>query len=172
MSESDRYITIDPAARRWRARFAGHVIADTADARVLHEGDMAPVIYFPREDVAMEYMAKADRRTHCPYKGDAAYYTILMDGHFAENGVWSYESPLMAVEEIGGMLAFDTAMIEVYDVDAEAVGAAPAEPRTLADETVDETVMHTDSGAGRSQRDRWEPDVPEPRQEPGSPGSI
>uniref|UniRef100_UPI0028116849 DUF427 domain-containing protein n=1 Tax=Phenylobacterium sp. TaxID=1871053 RepID=UPI0028116849 len=44
----DHPITIEPAKRRWRAFFAGHVIADTDDALILQESNLAPVVYFPR----------------------------------------------------------------------------------------------------------------------------
>ena len=54
----------------------------------------------------MEYFSRSERQTHCPYKGDAAYYTILMDGRFAENAVWTYEDPHESVEVIKGYLAF------------------------------------------------------------------
>lgn len=65
----DHPIWIKPAANRWRAYFAGHVIADTDEALVLQEADYRPVIYFPRADVSMEYVSPAEKRTHCPYKG-------------------------------------------------------------------------------------------------------
>ena len=87
----DHSITITPAPTRWRAKFAGHVIADSADALILQESTYPPVVYFPRADVSMDFMRRTDRSTHCPYKGDASYFTLLMDGKFAENAGWSYE---------------------------------------------------------------------------------
>ena len=102
----DHPITLTPAPRRWRAMYFGHVIADTADALILQEAAYAPVVYFPREDVALEYMSRTERSTHCPYKGDAAYYTVLMNGHIAENAVWTYETPFDSVSSIAGYLAF------------------------------------------------------------------
>ncbi|MDB5448007.1 MAG: hypothetical protein JWQ97_3324, partial [Phenylobacterium sp.] len=113
----DHPITLEPAQRRWRAFFNNHVIADTADALILHETSLPPVVYFPRQDVAMEYMGRTDRHTHCPYKGDASYYTLTMGGHVAENVAWSYEAPFDAVDLIGSRIAFYTDRVEVYDVD-------------------------------------------------------
>lgn len=117
----DHPITISPAKTRWRAKYADHVIADSNDAVVLREADYPQVVYFPRADVAMEYMTRTSRSTHCPYKGDASYYTLLMDGQFAENAVWSYELPYPAMEPISERLAFYTDKVEVYAVDDEAV---------------------------------------------------
>jgi uncharacterized protein (DUF427 family) len=149
----DHPITLEPAKKRWRAMFAGHVIADSNDALILQEANYPPVVYFPREDVAMEYMSRTERATHCPYKGDAAYYTLLMDGQFAENAVWTYEEPFEAMEPITGRIAFYTDRVEVYEVDDEAVNKHPHR------EDVDEVVQHTDAGDGKSQGEHWRPNV-------------
>jgi uncharacterized protein (DUF427 family) len=154
----DHPITVEPARRRWRALFKGHVIADTNDALILQEANYPPVVYFPRDDVAMEYMSRTAHSTHCPYKGEAAYYTILMDGEFAENAVWTYESPFSGMETIGGRLAFYTDKVEVYEVDDEVVNKHPH----IRGADVDEVVQHTDAGDGRSQREHWQPNVETP----------
>lgn len=157
----DHPITLTPATRRWRAMYSGHVIADTNDAIILQEASYPPVVYFPRDDVAMDYMSRTERSTHCPYKGDAAYYTLLMNGHIAENAVWTYEQPYPAMGLIEGRLAFYPDKVEVYDVDDAAVN-----PHHLADAErrsgVDAVVKHTDSGAGGSQREPWQPNVEQP----------
>jgi uncharacterized protein (DUF427 family) len=152
----DHPITIEPAAKRWRARFAGHVIADSADALILREANYPARIYFPREDVAMAYMSRTERSTHCPYKGDASYYTLLMDGRFADNAVWSYEAPYPAMEAIAGRLSFYPNQIEIYEVADEAT----ASPDAAHD--VDAVVQHTDAGDGTSQRGHWTPNVEPP----------
>jgi uncharacterized protein (DUF427 family) len=157
----DHPIDLEPAANRWRARFAGHVIADSNDALILKEANYPPVVYFPRADVGMEYMSRTERQTHCPYKGDATYYTILMDGEFAENAVWSYEEPFEDMAAIAGRIAFYTDRVEVYEVDDAAVNKHPRR------EDVDEVVQHTDAGDGHSQRERWTPTVVDPGQEEG-----
>ncbi len=157
----DHPITLTPAPRRWRARYQGHVIADTADALILQEAVYAPVIYFPREDVAMEFMSRTRRSTHCPYKGDAAYYTVLMNGHIAENAVWTYEQPYPAMTQIDGRLAFYPDRIEVYEVEDAAVN--PHHHADVEDRGgVDQIVQHTDSGSGASQREHWPANVDQP----------
>ena len=160
----DHPITITPASTRWRAKFAGHVIADSAGALVLQEANYPPVVYFPRADVSMEYMSRTDRGTHCPYKGDAAYYTLLMDGELAENAVWTYEEPFPAMMEISGRLAFYPDRVEVYAVDEATVNPHPR-PKDEGEDfatTIDEVVQHTDSGSGNSQGERWAANVRAP----------
>jgi uncharacterized protein (DUF427 family) len=157
---------LESAKRRWRAYFSHHVIADTDDALILHEARLPPVVYFPRTDAGMEYMGRTERSTHCPYKGDASYYTLTMDGQIAENVAWSYEHPLDAVSQIKGHIAFYTDRVEIYEVDDAVVnphrGRAAIEP-----EKVDEVVLHTDAGDGASQEERWRPNVEVPDAEEG-----
>jgi uncharacterized protein (DUF427 family) len=164
---SEHPITVEPAKTRWRAYFAGHVIADSNDALILKEADYPPVVYFPRRDVAMEYMSRTDRKTHCPYKGDAAYFSLYMDGELVENAVWTYEHPLEGMELIADRLAFYTDRVEVYPVDDAAVN--PHHREDAAARQVDEVVQHTDAGDGRSQRERWSPNVETPDQPEGGP---
>jgi uncharacterized protein (DUF427 family) len=161
MLNPDHPITMTPAQRRWRARFAGHVIADTSDALILEEAGHPPRVYFPRQDVSMEYMARTDQVTRCPHKGEATYYSLLMDGRFADNAIWTYEHPNDAVAAIAGRLAFYPEQVEIYEVDDAAVN-----PRH-ADAGVDSIVQHTDTGDGHSQREHWAPNVTTPGQEGG-----
>ncbi len=113
----DHPITIEIDNSRWRAKFAGHVIAESAGALILREASYAPRVYFPRKDVAMEHISRTDRSSYCPYKGHATYYTVLMDAQFAESAVWSYEEPYPTMIEIAGHMAFYPDSIEVYEVE-------------------------------------------------------
>jgi uncharacterized protein (DUF427 family) len=147
----DHPITIVPATKRWRVAFQHHVIGDSGDVLILEEANHGKVAYFPREDVDMAYFSRTDRSTHCPYKGDAAYYTILMDGHFADNAVWTYEDPYPAMEQIRERLAFYPDKVEVYEVEGQIV-----EPKAQAAD-VNDVIQHTDAGDGHSQREHWRP---------------
>ena len=148
----DHPIDISANDARVQVRYEGHVIADSRQTLRLKESSYKEVLYFPREDVDMSYMSRTDRVTYCPYKGEANYYTILMDGRFADNAVWTYELPYPAMEEIRGRLAFYPNHVDVYEV-------SPDE----GDEAVREAILHTDDGGGTSQRDRWPPTAGEPR---------
>jgi uncharacterized protein (DUF427 family) len=102
----DHPITVAPNHNRVCVRFAGRVIADTTRALRLSEASYSPVQYIPRDDVDMTLLTRTAHHTHCPYKGDAAYYSIAADGRTAENAVWTYEQPYPAVAEIAGHVAF------------------------------------------------------------------
>ena len=102
--------------RRVRVLYQNHVIADSDDVIVLEEEGLDPVQYFPRGDVSMEYASKTDRRTTCPYKGEASYYTLLMEGVFAENVIWSYEDPIEGMEALRGRVAFYPDKVQIYEL--------------------------------------------------------
>lgn len=102
----DHPIAVTPNPRRIRVTFNGAVVAETSRALMLREAGYPPVHYIPREDAAMALLRRSPHRTHCPYKGDAAYYSIEANGRRAENAIWSYEAPYPAVAAIAGHLAF------------------------------------------------------------------
>jgi uncharacterized protein (DUF427 family) len=149
----DHPITLETAPRRMQARYDGHVIADSTDVTILREADYPPVAYFPRGDVDMAFMARTSRSTHCPYKGQASYYTLTMDGRVSENAVWSYEDPYPAMAAIRDRIAFYPNIVEVQAVD---------ERETAASADIGEVVRHTDAGDGTSQAPHWPPNAGEP----------
>ena len=102
------HITIRPAEGTWSVRAGGAVLGESERALKLTEGDYPFVIYFPREDIAMEFLDPSDKKTTCPHKGEASYYSIVTKSTTLENSVWSYENPKDAVKEIAGYLAFYT----------------------------------------------------------------
>jgi uncharacterized protein (DUF427 family) len=87
---------------------AGRVLADTTAALSLREADYPPVLYLPREDVDMSLLERSTQQSYCPFKGDAAYYSITAAGDDGIDAVWTYEAPYDAVSEIKGHLAFYT----------------------------------------------------------------
>ncbi|WP_459203756.1 DUF427 domain-containing protein [Ralstonia pseudosolanacearum] len=99
-------ITVAPNPRRVTVVFNGYTIADTRQARTLREASLAPVQYIPRDDVQMNHLERTHHHTHCPYKGDAAYYTIVTGDTRAENAVWTYEHTLPVAHEVERFLAF------------------------------------------------------------------
>jgi uncharacterized protein (DUF427 family) len=105
VTTSEHRITTRPAGVRVRITFNGEVIADSHDAIRMDEGSYPPVYYLPRQDVKMERLIRTSHTTHCPYKGNATYYS-LCNGRTARNAVWSYEQPYESMKAIKGLLAF------------------------------------------------------------------
>lgn len=99
-------ITIRKAPGKWCVRSGGAILGETNNALELHEGDKDPVIYFPRSDIAMAFLDRTDKVTHCSGKGDATHFSIVNKSSVTANAVWSYENPAQAVAEIKDHLAF------------------------------------------------------------------
>jgi uncharacterized protein (DUF427 family) len=112
---SDHPIRIEPNPHRIRVRFNGETVAETTRARTLYEASYPGVHYIPREDTNMSLLTRTAHHTHCPYKGDASYYSITSGGRSAENAVWTYEQPLPAAKEVGGYLAFYPNKVETTE---------------------------------------------------------
>ncbi len=100
-----------------RVSWRGEVIAETDRPVEMHEGEsptrsvIAPVVYYiPREDVKMERFERTGHSTHCPFKGDASYYS-LKGG--PENAAWSYEQPFDEMLAIKDCLAFYPDKVEI-----------------------------------------------------------
>ena len=103
---SEHPIIIEPNRSRVKITVAGRVVADTTRALTLRESDYPPVQYIPRDDVDMSLLVRSDNQSYCPYKGDAAYYSIALGVNGAKNAGWTYEAPHDAVAEIKEHLAF------------------------------------------------------------------
>ena len=102
----DHPITIEPNPARVVVSVAGRVIADTRSALTLREASYPAVQYVPRTDVDLSLLSRTSHATYCPYKGDAAYYSIPVGGERSVDAVWTYEAPYDAVAAIRDHLAF------------------------------------------------------------------
>lgn len=112
----DHPITITRNPRRVRITAGDIVIAETSQALTLKEAKYPAVQYVPREDTNMALLERTDRTTHCPYKGDASYYSIKADGKTLDNAIWTYETPFPAMAEISGHLAFYPDKVKIEEV--------------------------------------------------------
>lgn len=99
-------ITIEPNPKRVVVKFHGRIVADTTRALTLREATLPPVQYIPRADVDMTLLERTTHASYCPYKGDAAYYSLRAGEHQSQNAVWTYEAPYAAVAAIKELLAF------------------------------------------------------------------
>ncbi|MDR3399564.1 MAG: DUF427 domain-containing protein [Pandoraea sp.] len=110
-------ITVTPETSRVVVRANGKAIADTRDALTLREASYPAVQYIPRKDVDMSRLVRSTHQTYCPYKGEAAYYSIADMGDAGKNVVWTYEHPFDAVKEIAEHLAFYPDRVDSIDTD-------------------------------------------------------
>lgn len=101
-------IRVEPARGRHRLVVDGIALADSARALALTEGAYPTVLYIPRDDVAMDRLVAHDKRSRCPWKGEARHFSAALPGRTVAIAAWSYETPLDAVAPIAGHIAFYT----------------------------------------------------------------
>jgi uncharacterized protein (DUF427 family) len=112
----DHPISIQPTLDRVIVKFGGEVIADSTRALTLREAKYPPVQYIPRSDVRMDRLVRTQHQTHCPYKGDAGYFSLQAGGKTSENAVWTYEQPFEAVGDIAEHVAFYPDRVDSIEV--------------------------------------------------------
>jgi len=118
--EAGYEIRYEPCAKRIRVEFNGAWVADSSRAIILHETRAPPMHYFPAADVRMDCLERTQHQTHCPFKGNATYWTLNVAGKVAENAVWAYEDPYRDAEPIRGYLSFYRSKIAaLYEGDEE-----------------------------------------------------
>jgi len=100
------HIKITKAPGTWTVRAGGAVLGETTQALELTEGRYAPVIYFPRDDIAMAFIDQTGANSHCPHKGDARYFAVVTKSRRLADAAWSYENPKDAVAAIKDHIAF------------------------------------------------------------------
>ena len=115
MSETDR-IEIHNAPGPVRVTWGQRLIAETEHAQRLTETGYPPRLYIPMNAVATDWLVVSETTTHCPYKGDATYYHVQIDGDQIDDAAWCYAQPIDEVAAIAGHLAFDH---EALSIDAE-----------------------------------------------------
>ncbi|MFO7777137.1 MAG: DUF427 domain-containing protein [Nitriliruptoraceae bacterium] len=118
---------LEPTSRRLRVVVDGEVIADTTSARVLHETGLLPVYYVPLKDVRPGALEPSQLRTHCPFKGDAAYFDVRVDGEVHADAVWTYPEPIAGCPALAGLVSFDPRAVEIYE-ETERVVGHPRDP--------------------------------------------
>ena len=99
-------IYFEDSPRRIRGRLGDQTVVDSRHAKLLHEHGHLPVYYFPEDEVRMDLLTQSDKRTHCPYKGDARHWTVRAGGKVSEHAAWSYPEPIESAPPLAGYVAF------------------------------------------------------------------
>jgi uncharacterized protein (DUF427 family) len=124
----DHMLYFEDSPRRVRVVFNGGVVADSRRVKLMHEAGLLPVYYFPQEDVRMEWLEESDHTTHCPFKGDASYWSVRVGDEVSENAAWGYPEPIDPCPPIAGYLAFYWHRMDHWYEEAEEVFVHPRDP--------------------------------------------
>lgn len=127
--EGEHTVRFEPVARRVRTYFGGVPVADSTHVQMMLETGHLPVYYFPLGDVRMELLVSTDRHTHCPYKGDASYYSVAVGDKLAEDAVWQYASPIAdRPASLANLVAFYWAKMDAWFEEDDEVFVHPRDP--------------------------------------------
>ena len=91
--------------RRVRAVLGGETVIDSVRGKLLHESSLPAVLYVPLEDVRQDLIAPTGHTTHCPFKGDASYWTVSVGDKVAENALWGYPDAIDSAPWLAGYVA-------------------------------------------------------------------
>jgi uncharacterized protein (DUF427 family) len=98
-------IWFEDSPRRIRAVFAGETVVDSRHAKLLHEHAHLPIYYFPEHEVRTDLLEPTAHSTRCPWKGEAAYWSVRVGDRVAENAVWGYDDPIEGAPPLAGYRA-------------------------------------------------------------------
>jgi uncharacterized protein (DUF427 family) len=95
----------------------GVVLADSKRPVLLKEGKLPTRFYLPKGDLCIE-LEPTQTKSHCPFKGDASYWSAKVNGDVATDIAWSYETPIPVAEAIAGLVCFYNEKVDL-EVDGE-----------------------------------------------------
>jgi uncharacterized protein (DUF427 family) len=112
----DPYTRVDilPSSRHVRIEVDGATIAESASPRLLFETGLPVRYYLPKTHLRLELLARSDAVSHCPYKGQAEYWSVRAGEKVHADLAWSYKAPLPESQKIAGLVAFYNERVDIY----------------------------------------------------------
>lgn len=124
----DHHLDFVPSRKRVRVVANDRTVADSVATILVLEAGHSPVYYFPRADVRADLLQASNRRSRCPHKGEASYWSLDVDGRRVEDAVWSYEQPIEGARQISGHLAFYWNKVDRWFEEDEEIFGHPRDP--------------------------------------------
>jgi uncharacterized protein (DUF427 family) len=97
-----------------RVEVEGVTVAESASPRLLFETGLPVRYYLPKTHVRMELLTPTDTVSHCPYKGQAEWWSVRVGDGLREDLAWSYRTPLPESQKIAGLVAFYNEKVDIY----------------------------------------------------------
>jgi uncharacterized protein (DUF427 family) len=112
----DPYTRVDilPSSRHVRVEVDGVTVAESASPRLLFETGLPVRYYLPKTHVRMDVLTPTDSESHCPYKGQAEWWSVRTGDSLHEDLAWSYRTPLPESQKIAGLVAFYNEKVDIY----------------------------------------------------------
>ena len=107
-------VDILPSSRHVRVEVGGTTVADSSSPRLLFETGLPVRYYLPKTHVRMDLLTPTETLSHCPYKGQAEWWSVRAADGVYEDFAWSYRTPLPESERIAGLVAFYNEKVDIY----------------------------------------------------------
>lgn len=111
-------IDILQSSRHVRVEADGLIIAETTKPTLLFETGLPVRYYLPKTDVHMDVLVPSSTISHCPYKGEASYWSLSHGETHVDDVAWSYRTPLPESQKVTGLLCFYPDKVDIF-VDGE-----------------------------------------------------
>jgi uncharacterized protein (DUF427 family) len=111
----DPYTRVDilGSSRHVVVEVDGQIVADSDQPRILFETGLPPRYYLPLTDLRMDLLRPSSTETHCPYKGTATYWSLVVNGTEYEDAVWIYRTPLPESQKVAGLACFYNEKVDI-----------------------------------------------------------
>jgi uncharacterized protein (DUF427 family) len=112
----DPYTRVDilPSSRHIRVQLDGVTVAESTSPRLLFETGLPARYYVPKPHVRLDLLEPTHTETHCPYKGQAEWWSVRVGEHVYDDLAWSYPTPLPESQKIAGLIAFYNEKADIY----------------------------------------------------------
>jgi uncharacterized protein (DUF427 family) len=112
----DPYTRVDilPSSRHVRIEVDGLTIAESSSPRLLFETGLPVRYYLPKTHIRTDLLAPSDTVTHCPYKGQAEYWSVRAGDKVHDDLAWSYRTPLPESQKVAGLIAFYNEKVDIH----------------------------------------------------------
>lgn len=112
----DPYTRVDilPSSRHVRIEVDGVTVAESNSPRLLFETGLPVRYYLPKTHVRMDLLVPTDTTSHCPYKGEAEWWSVRLGDTVHDDLAWSYPTTLPESQRIAGLVAFYDEKVDVY----------------------------------------------------------
>jgi len=112
----DPYTRIDilPSSRHVRVEVDGVTIAESAKPALLFETGLPARYYLPKTHVRLDLLVPTETETHCPYKGQAEYWSVKAGETLRQDLAWSYPTPPPESQKIAGLISFYNEKVDIY----------------------------------------------------------
>jgi uncharacterized protein (DUF427 family) len=112
----DPYTRVDilASSRHVQVQVDGVTIAESTSPKLLFETGLPVRYYLPKTHVRLDRLILTDTVSHCPYKGQAEWWSVRAGEHVYEDLAWSYRTPLPESQKIAGLIAFYNEKVDIY----------------------------------------------------------